>query len=257
MNIAMRPILFAILLGVTLLAAEAARGQLETAGLESFAPVDQAFGDLDPLMTSLRRTEVGLNVDGEQTSLFRMDPWVNPGDTFELPTYYRLGPGFRARVNRLDYLVIANPFPIPNVRKSDLGVNVAGLDGLFVEAPAGEVVYDLRPIPIIHEGRLDLSDLMPPYAIYDRPDDRVDRMVDRRRSYQVDRAPVATDDLQAAGLPEALRQPHYRLQQVWPHEMRQTPFAPRRTPMPREDKTDRAEPVDQPDAPEASDHVER
>jgi hypothetical protein len=74
-------------------------------------PVDQAVADLDPLSVSQRHMETGLRSTGEQSSLYRVPAPVPPDGDASLaapappPVYYRIGPGFRARVTRLDYLV--------------------------------------------------------------------------------------------------------------------------------------------------------
>jgi hypothetical protein len=188
----------------------------------SFAPVDQAFGDLDSLMTSLRQVEVGLNLNGEQTSLFRLDPLTNPSDSFGQPVLYRLGPGFRARVNRLDYLVLANPFPVGKLRKNDFGVNVAGRDGIFIEGATANTVYDLRPISIQGpDGQLDLSGLRMPDGSDAWLDLRLDSRVNRRRNLTLSYAPTATVEPRGRqGRPDAAAEPSDRLQQVWPAEVR-------------------------------------
>ncbi len=191
----------------------------------AFAPVDQAFGDLDPLMTSLRRVEIGLNDNGEQTSLFQLDPYGETVDSTGQPIYYRLGPGFRARVNRLDYVVIANPFPVRKIRQSDLGVNVAGLDGLFVEFPTANTVYDLRPIVLRDaDGRLNLSPLADQPPAIQQPDPRLDTRIDPRVRYGYN--PTLEPDIQRTGLIDALHDPNARLRQVWPAENR-TMYGPR------------------------------
>ncbi len=183
-----------------------------------YSPVDQAFEDLDPLMTSLRRVEVGLNLNGEQTSLFRLTDEV---DSTGQPVMYRLGPGFRARVNRLDYVVIANPFPVPNVRRSDLAVNVAGQDGLFIEAPTANTVYDLRPIPLQGEGgRLDFSPLIESGEAERVPDPRLNRRLDPRVGSNWP-APMERANAWRDGLPDLKGDPNFRLQQVWPRDVRQ------------------------------------
>ena len=100
-------------------------------------PVDQAVEDLDPLARSLRQVSRGLHVYGEQTSLFK--PIVIDGEAHREPVYYRLGPGFTARVNRLDYLVPRG--------EDEIRLNEAPeVDGEFAELIPADTVFELRPI---------------------------------------------------------------------------------------------------------------
>jgi hypothetical protein len=104
---------------------------------EQWRPIDQAVEDLDALGTSLRRVEPGLRSDGEQTSLFQ-----TPADEFGQSQLYRVGPGFRARVDRVDYLVRRD--------RRDVAFNVAPRrDGEFVELAPTQTVYELTPMPTI------------------------------------------------------------------------------------------------------------
>lgn len=101
-------------------------------------PVDQAVEDIDPLAVGMRVPSVGLREDGEQTSLYRLD------DTRDgRPVYYRLGPGFRARVTGMDYLV-------PTARhrgRYQYDYNITPRrDGWFLEMPRIDTVYELSPI---------------------------------------------------------------------------------------------------------------
>jgi hypothetical protein len=112
-------------------------------------PVDQAVGDLDPLATSLRRVEVGQRSSGEQTSLYIYRPtiaqpnydrptWVTQGVGVQRPVYYRLGPGFLARVDRMDYLI--------RISKKNFALDVAPRhDGEFVELIPANTVFEVRP----------------------------------------------------------------------------------------------------------------
>ena len=106
-----------------------ARGQTSP----RFEPVDQAVGDLDDLSTSLRRMEVGLQRHGEQTKLYRIEDPTGQNR----PHYYRSGPGFRARLTRPEYLVVANE----ENGRAQLAINVAPYrEGQFLElVPPGTV----------------------------------------------------------------------------------------------------------------------
>lgn len=100
-------------------------------------PVDQAVADLDPLATSLRRVEVGLGRDGQQASLFEVAP--PPGHVHHVPVYYRIGPGFVTRVNRMDYLVRRG--------RRELAMNEAPfMDGEFIELIPANTVFELTPL---------------------------------------------------------------------------------------------------------------
>jgi hypothetical protein len=109
-------------------------------------PVDQAVDDLDRIAVSTRQMQPGLSPYGQQTRLFRATgpvyPWspyttYDPGDV-----YLRIGPGYRAIVDRIDYM-------IPRGRR-DWDMNVAPRrDGRYVEQAATNTVWDLRPIPFI------------------------------------------------------------------------------------------------------------
>ncbi len=111
-------------------------------------PVDQAVGDIDLLSRSLRRPEVGLRLDGEQTSLFMLTPApddlrgqaLRPGGP--QTTYYRVAPGLRARVNRIDYLV--------RVGRKEYGLNIQPrVDGEFLELIPADAVFELVPMPLL------------------------------------------------------------------------------------------------------------
>jgi len=124
---------------------------------DQLKPVDQAVADLDLLSTSMRRVEVGLRVHGEQTSLFR-PPVTHTLSGPSRPQYYRVGPGYVARVDRMDYLV-----PRP---RGQLGLNQAAIaDGRFIEIIPANTVFDLRPInrmlPSAVAGRLASRQVAP------------------------------------------------------------------------------------------------
>lgn len=123
---------------------------------EQWQPVDQAVADMDALSTSLRTVHVGLRADGEHTSLF-----VAPDPDGDGVQRYRVGPGFRARVDRLDYLVRRD-------RKA-VRMNMAPrVDGEFLELAPANTVYELTPLP------------EPAAAMPNLPDRRVNRQVDGR-----------------------------------------------------------------------------
>ncbi len=168
------------------------------AGME---PVDQAVGDLDPLSTSLRRVELGLRPDGEQTSLYRIDqPAFNPnsddgggyapGEALPTaPAYYRLAPGFRARLERMDYMR-------------------SGSDGQFVELIPANTVFELDPL----RGQpppVPAAEPLPDYRIDLRIDGRVDARVSGESAFssplhQVIGGPYPTYET-STGMPEAGR----------------------------------------------------
>lgn len=103
-------------------------------------PVDQAMGDLDPIAKSLRRAEVGLYQNGEQTTMFRADnDLATPSTSAVGATYYKLGSGYRAIMDRPEYLV--------RVGERDIDINVAPrLDGEFFQLVSANTIFDLRPM---------------------------------------------------------------------------------------------------------------
>jgi hypothetical protein len=121
---------------------------------DGLVPVDQAVADLDPLALSLRRVEAGLRDEGEQTSrLFAFTP--DPSTAFAAggalgrpvsPSYYRIGKGFVAKVDRITYLV-RDP-------EGGVALNITpAKDGEFIEMIGANTVFDLRA--------LDLNAAMP------------------------------------------------------------------------------------------------
>lgn len=112
-------------------------------------PVDEGVQDIDPLARSLRQVPLGLRTTGEHTSVFAVpvDPSASPSDQptglyqpygEERFSYYRIGPGFRARMDRIDYLV--------RVGKKGLAMNVQPRrDGEFIEVIGPNTYFDLRP----------------------------------------------------------------------------------------------------------------
>jgi hypothetical protein len=151
-------------------------------------PVDQAVGDLDALSVSQRQIGGGLREDGEHTSLFVLAPrtTVSPQDEADRlsvrapidyrPVYYRLAPGVRARVQRLDYVI--------PVDKDKVVLNQSPVqDGQFLDLAGPNTVYELSP-------RIDqppMSAVRPtnPYRIDTRIDARVNARVDARAKPQV------------------------------------------------------------------------
>src|SRR5436190_889208 len=88
---------------------------------EQWQPIDQAVGDLDALSTSLRSLERGLRSNGEQSSLYAVSAQsVIDGRYDRQNQLYRVGPGFLARVDRLEYGIKVGKkkwaFDIPPVR---------------------------------------------------------------------------------------------------------------------------------------------
>lgn len=99
--------------------------------------VDQAVEDLDPLAKSMRRIEPGLDQYGQHSSLFRRVG--RAGALNRVPVYYRIGPGFIARVDRIDYIVRDD--------ENGLTVNEAPkAEGEFIELIGPNTVYELSPI---------------------------------------------------------------------------------------------------------------
>ena len=160
-----------------------------------WTPVDQTVEDLDQLGTSLRRVEGGLRLDGEQTSLFRAPaPGLDPGQYGPAapgqPQYYRIGPGFVARVDRLDYVV--------RLGRKKIGFNVKpGADGQFIDLISSGAVFELAPrhvvpgTPLLPESVTAsqgprYNDAPPPPDTYQ--DHRIDGRVNGRVDYGVDQS---------------------------------------------------------------------
>jgi hypothetical protein len=137
----MRAIAIAILFGVCGAA---------SAVPEGWQPVDQAVADLDKLSVSQRVVQVGLRYDGEQTSLFRapVPPQASGvpykpgyGPDGEAP-YYRVGPGFIARLPRVDYVVrVGREHSAYNIKPRK--------DGEFIELVTANTFFELRPLEAI------------------------------------------------------------------------------------------------------------
>jgi hypothetical protein len=115
---------------------------------EGWQPVDQGVADLDRLSTSQRQMQIGLRYDGEQTSLFRppgsppiqpYSPTLAAAARNQNEYYYRVGPGFIARVTRLDYLV--------RVGRESSAYNIKPRqDGEFLELVTAGTTWELRPL---------------------------------------------------------------------------------------------------------------
>ena len=137
-------------------------------------PVDQAVDDLDRMAVSTRQMQPGLSPYGQQTRLFRATgpvyPW-SPYSNFDPGNVYlRMGPGYRAIVDRIDYM-------IPRGRH-EWEMNVAPRkDGNYAEQATTNTVWDLRPIPFIAP---NASDPAGP---------RADRPMDPRRPRQSNSGP--------------------------------------------------------------------
>lgn len=157
---------------------------------QQLQPVDQAVGDLDPLSVSMRRIEVGLRIDGEQTSLFKT---VGRDSQFGEMQYYRIGPGFTARVNRMDYLVLRD-----GGRRSQLDMNIAPrVDGEFLELIPADTLFEIQPLdphassyPLTFEaqprGRA-LGPVRTQWRIDNAVDTRIDLRINRRINTDLDR----------------------------------------------------------------------
>ena len=165
-----------------LLATAASGGAMPPQQLQ---PVDQAVEDLDPLATSLRRIEPGLDKYGQHSSLFRR---VGRGDEpNRVPVYFRIGPGFTARVDRIDYIVRDD--------ENGLTVNEAPkAEGQFIELIGPNTVYELSPITTPRRPE------MPPPSRHEvdnriwqnmRIDTRIDGRIDTRIDTHIE--PVEAD----------------------------------------------------------------
>lgn len=152
-------------------------------------PIDQAVGDLDALSRSLRQVQAGLRDNGEQTSLFAVplaagdDGIGSPLEIYQ-PTnasasgqrfrYYRVGPGFRARVQRLDYLVRRG-------RKSLASNETPRQDGEFLESPGVDAMYELSPVsPLSVPSQTSQTPSLPSAAIVGRVDNQINGRVSTR-----------------------------------------------------------------------------
>lgn len=110
----------------------------------SLQPADPAVSDIDLLSNNLRRVEPGLRSTGEQTNLFLVRPIGGAGDAASapnaVPVYYRLGDGFRARVDHMEYIV---PVDSKTARRNITPVR----DGFYLERFPANTVFELSPTP--------------------------------------------------------------------------------------------------------------
>ncbi len=115
---------------------------------EGLKPVDQTVADLDPLARSYRQMEAGLRYEGEHNS--RLYTTIS-GDQYSAfamsgalgtpvkQQYYRIGKGFIARVDRINYLMYA--------RDGELSMNVTPReDGQYIEMIGPNTVFELQPL---------------------------------------------------------------------------------------------------------------
>lgn len=136
-----------ILTAATALAAAGSVALAQSGGVV-YAPIDQVADDLDPSARPMRHMDPGLRYDGEHTSLFEMIRTDGePLDPITQYRFIRIAPGFRVRMNQMDYLVLLNPSPGKRLKVGDFGYNVKpAIDGAFIEMPPAGMVYDLRPL---------------------------------------------------------------------------------------------------------------
>ncbi len=132
-------------------------------------PVDQAVEDLDITARSLRQVETGLGAPGQHTQLFS----AGYDDLFEMPVYYRVEPGFVARVNRIDYLV---------VNDNELRLNEApDADGQFIELIPPNTVFELRTFDEIFAAQAASRPATRPiHQLDNQLDNQLDFLLDHR-----------------------------------------------------------------------------
>ncbi|MCE9591613.1 MAG: hypothetical protein K8S99_13940 [Planctomycetes bacterium] len=152
-------------------------------------PIDRAVGDIDPLSRSLRTVERGLRYGGEHSEVYK------PSDAAlaNIPTarssaaspitsiYYLFGPGYLARVPRLNYVV----------RRADhtIGTNeTPGIDGRLIPRVTNDLVYLIDQVPLrpgyrpeVTPGGPAPSQRVEPARVDLRVDARLDRRVEPRR----------------------------------------------------------------------------
>lgn len=150
---------------------------------ETIEGVDQGVGDLDVLSHSMRQTQTGLRSDGEGTSLYRIKAQDGAagviGGVQTQDGFYRVGPGFTAKVDRMTYMVV-DPY-----REKTFNANVQGKrDGQFVEVLPANTVFllDPRSDPRFAEKQLEeLERRQTPPA----PNQVLGRPIDRRVNRQI------------------------------------------------------------------------
>ncbi len=157
----------------TILLALAASAGAQTTPPPGWHMVDQGVGDLDPLSTSLRNVRGGLRYNSP-AGLFApvvLDPahapYRPPG--LALPLYYRVEPGVRAKVERIDYLI-----PLGH---GAYGLNINHQDGRFIELAGPNTVFDLTPVPV---GQIAPTPVQVPTAPTPALDARIDGRIDAR-----------------------------------------------------------------------------
>ncbi len=220
---------------------------------QELVPVEQAVEDLDPLARSLRRVEPGLYIYGQQTSLFRLQP-TDPNN-LSGQIYYRIGPGFRARVSRIDYLSLTTDFVPRRFRPQDFRLNVQPrIDGAFIELFGPNTVFDLTnptlpplaaPAPVDpyqdpfvqYQNEPTLNNQMIPQIDY-RLDTRIDTRIDARIDRQLSNIPSPNTNIPIY-TPPAHRVPglivpstHRPVPRLWDWQTptRDTPAPPAATP---------------------------
>jgi hypothetical protein len=161
---------------------------------QGWTPVEQAVGDLDPLSRSLRQVETGIGQFGQGTSLYQVDGRaLNPVSLHQEPMYYRMSPGVRARVGRMDYLV--------PTEEGDVALNMPpGPDGRLLELIPPNTVFDLA---LPGQGSLLDAVLAPPMLGPDQrlsspPGDarlngRIDGRLDQRVNGRVESRPSSQE----------------------------------------------------------------
>ena len=138
-------------------------------------PVDQTVGDLDEHSTSLRHVQPGL-AQFDAASALRQVP-ASAQDARKagmLPAphgqrYLFEAPGFRAYLDRPEYVVIGPPDTGGTVRRNI----TPGIDGGFLPLIPANTVFDLRPQP---------PQRITPPADNDADDNWVDTRLDTRMS---------------------------------------------------------------------------
>jgi hypothetical protein len=184
--------------GLTAAASAQMMGDPSAPASMGLKPIDQGVGDIDPRATSLRRVESGLRIDGEQTSLFQLN---QPVDLVHRPQYYRIGPGFRARTDRLNYLVLDKDDPGTRKRPNFAFNQQPRVDGEFIELVGPNTVFELTlgyESPFITPPQIDdrpLPDARLAPVIDSRLDGRLDTLIDGRLETRIDGTPGAMQPL--------------------------------------------------------------